>query len=78
MPAAVDKRRLRTYLRKAARDIEHGYIIGKRDAQAGKPRVQALEIPELTGCAQSEMRHDLYRRTYAAYVSGYKAGRMGV
>lgn len=61
-------RRTRSFLRKQARNIEHGYEIGRRDALAGKPLVslEALQKPD-----DSPLQRDMVRRAYAAYLAGY-------
>lgn len=67
-------RRTRTFLRKMARDIVHGYEIGFRDGASGKP----LTPPDAVQTSDiSPMRQDIFHRAYTAYARGYKDGKRG-
>jgi len=73
MPQAEDKRRCRTFLRKMARNIEHGYCIGYKAGLEGESLIPWESLQQDTG--DSPMGRDMHYRAYAAYCSGHKAGR---
>lgn len=64
-------RRARTFLRRMARDICHGWEIGYRDGLAGKPLILRDELPQADS---NPMRRGIFDRTYAAYSCGHRAG----
>ena len=67
-------RRTRTYLRKMARYIEHAWEIGFRDGVSGKPLIPWKDLQTAQAADDSPMERDMYRRAYAAYSSGHRAG----
>lgn len=71
MPAAVNKRKTRSFLRGMARQIEHGYRIGVKDGEAGN---RLIELEELQKPDESPMARTMLRYAYTAYRSGYQAG----
>lgn len=72
MPAASNKRRTRTYLRKQARNIERGFEIGFRDGQNGKPLVP---LNVILNPNDSPLTLGISRLAYEAYQRGYQLGK---
>lgn len=73
MPTAPDKRRMRRYLRKSARDVERACRIGRRDGISGKALISwdALQHPE-----NSEIGMSISRLAYSAYCAGHESGAL--
>lgn len=71
MPGAADKRKMRSFLRGIARDIEHAYQIGVRNGEAGE---RFIALSELQKPDESPMMRTIGRYAHTAYRSGYQAG----
>ena len=70
MPAAVNKRKTRSFLREMARYIEKAYQIGAKDGEAGK---RSIALAELQKPDESPMMRTIGRYAHTAYQSGYQA-----
>lgn len=69
----LPRRVTRKYLRKQARNIEHGYKIGFRDAAAGKTLVPREDLPD----GDNSRVQGIFNMAYTAYREGYEAGAKG-
>lgn len=65
-------RKTRTFLRKAARWIEHGYKIGKRDGASGKALVPFDVL--MKDCSDRAFTREILEFTYLAYCAGHSEG----
>lgn len=71
MPAVVNKRKTRSFLRGIARDIERAYRIGVKDGESGR---RLVDLSELQKPDESPMMRTIGRYVHTAYRSGYQAG----